>query len=74
MSLPCPAGAGLRAGCANGWALAGIEGAEVNSGLVDSACHRPAQCIDFLHQVAFTNPSDGRVAGHLAQGFNVVGH
>ncbi len=53
--------------------LAAIERAELDAGLVRGGRHGAAQRVDLLHQVAFADPADGRVAGHLAEGFDRVG-
>jgi hypothetical protein len=64
---------GLCPRCANGRAFAGVEGAKLNAGLIGRDGHRATEGIDFLDQVPFANPADRRVAGHLPEGFDVVG-
>ena len=63
----------LGAGGAYGRALAAVEYPELDTGLVCSPGHGTAEGVDFLHQVALADATDGRVAGHLPQGLNVVG-
>ena len=50
-------------------AYEGVVVARRNRGLG----HGTTQCYYLFDQVAFANPADGRVATHLAQGFNIVG-
>ena len=64
---------GLRAGRADRRPLAGIEDAELDAGFVGGNGHGAAQRIHFLDQVPLADAADGRVAGHLAQRFDVVG-
>jgi hypothetical protein len=63
---------GLGAGGAHGRALGGVQDAELDARLVGGDRHRPTHGIDFLDQVALADPADGGIAGHLAQGFDVV--
>ena len=53
-------------------AFGGIEGAELDPGFIGGNRHGTAQCIHLPHQVALTDATNRRVAGHLAEGFNVV--
>ena len=62
----------LGAGGAHCWPLAGIEGAELDAGAIRGAGHGTAEGIDFLGEVALADTADGRIAGHLAQGFDVL--
>jgi hypothetical protein len=39
---------------------------------IDSARHGAAQGIDFLRQLTFAYAADGRVATHLAEGFEIL--
>ncbi len=64
---------GLGAGGPDGRALAGVEGAEVDAGPVGRRGHEAAQRVDLLRQVALADAADGRVAAHLADGFQVLG-
>jgi hypothetical protein len=63
---------GLRAGRPHGWAFRRIQDAKLDAALVRGRRHRAAQRIDFLHQMAFANTADRRIAAHLAEGFDVV--
>jgi hypothetical protein len=63
---------GLGSRRAYRWALRGVESTKLDPGLVGCECHRPAQGIDLFHQVTLADASDGRIAGHLAQGFDAV--
>jgi hypothetical protein len=63
---------GLRPRGANGRALRAVEDPELDAGLVGRLGHRAAQRIDLLHQVAFADAADRRVAAHLPQGLDVV--
>src|SRR5690606_37797461 len=53
-------------------ALAGIEYTELDPGTVSSTGHGAAKGVDLHHQVGLADATNGRVAGHLAQGFHVV--
>ena len=64
---------GLGAGGADGRALAGVQGAEVDAGPVGGRGHDAAQRIDLPGEVALADAADGRVAAHLADGFEVLG-
>ncbi len=46
--------------------LAGIEEAELDSGLVDSEAHLAAERVDLAHQMSLADSADRRVTGHLA--------
>ena len=52
--------------------LAAVEHAELDAGTIRCPGHGAAQCIDLLHQMAFADTTDGRVAAHLAQRFDVM--
>jgi hypothetical protein len=64
---------GLGAGGAHGRALGRVQDAELDAGLVGGDRHRATHGVDFLDQVALADTADGRVAGHLPQGLDVVG-
>jgi hypothetical protein len=53
-------------------ALAAVEDAELDAGLVGGRGHRAPQRVDFLDQVALADATDRRVAAHLPQCFDVV--
>ena len=62
----------LGAGRADRCALAGVEGPELDSGLVRGDRHGAAQRVDLLDQMALADAPDRRVAGHLPQRLDVV--
>ena len=64
---------GLGAGAADSRALAGVQHAELDAGLVGDTAHNPVQGVYFPNQVAFAQTADGRVAGHNADRFQLVG-
>ncbi|MCY1223852.1 hypothetical protein D9M72_359920 [compost metagenome] len=53
-------------------ALAGVEDAELDAGLVRGGGHGTAHGVHFLDQVPLADAPDGRVAAHLAQRLDVV--
>src|SRR4051812_30112015 len=53
---------GLRASRADCRALGRIQNPELNTRLVGSDRHRPIERVDLLHQMAFADASDGRIA------------
>ena len=57
----------------HGRALAAVEHAKLDAGPVDGAAHDAVQRVDLAHQMALAEPADGRVAGHLADGVELVG-
>jgi hypothetical protein len=56
-----------------GWALRSVEYPELYPGLVRGLRHGPTQGIDLLDQMALAYASDGGIAGHLTQSFDVLG-
>ena len=36
--------------------------------------HHSTHCVDFLHQMAFTDSADRRITAHLTDGFDAVRH
>ena len=62
----------LRAGRTHCWSFASVQHPKVNTCAVGGTCHDAAHCIDFLHQMSLTDSTDRRVAGHLADCFDVV--
>jgi hypothetical protein len=44
----------------------------LDASLIGGRGHRTAQGIDFLDQMTFPNPPNRRIAGHLAEGFNLM--
>jgi len=63
---------GLGTGGAHGRAFRGIEDAELDAGLVGRRSHRPAQRIDFAHQMPLTDTANRRVAAHCPERVEVV--
>jgi len=68
---------GLRPRCAHGRAahgraLAAIEDAELDAGLVGGGRHRAAQGVHLLHQMALADAADAGVAAHLPKRLDVV--
>jgi hypothetical protein len=63
---------GLGARGAHRRALAGIEDAELDAGLVGGRSHGAAEGIDFLDQMPLADAANGRVAGHRPQRLDVV--
>ena len=57
---------GLGPGTVHGRALAAIEHAELQPGLVNHFAHQPAQGIDFPDDLPLGNPPDRRIAAHLS--------
>ena len=64
---------GLGARPAHGRALATVEKAELDSGLIGDAAHHAVEGIDLAHQMALAEPADGRIAGHGADGRELMG-
>src|SRR5579885_16478 len=62
----------LGPGCPDSRAFAGIQGAKMNTSPVGCASHGAAKSIDFFYQMAFADPANGGVAGHLPQRFNIM--
>ncbi len=63
---------GLGAGGSYRRPLGGVQGSKLDSRLVGSRRHRPTHGIDFLYQMAFADSTYRGIAGHRAQGFDVV--
>jgi hypothetical protein len=64
---------GLGAGGAHRRALAGVEDTEMDAGAVGRMRHQAAERVDLLDQMALADAADGGIAGHLAQGLDVLG-
>jgi len=62
----------LGTGGPNRRPFTGVERPELDTGTVGGMAHGPAKRIDLFHQVALADTANGRVAGHLAQGLDVV--
>ena len=59
---------GLGARTAHGRALAAVQNPELDAALVGDAAHQAVERIDLADQMAFAEPADGRIAGHGADG------
>ena len=64
---------GLGPGRAYRRAFASVQNPKLYPAVVCGQGHGAAEGIDFLDQMAFANAADGRIAGHLAQRFDVMG-
>ena len=64
---------GLRARPAHRRALALVEHAKLDAGSIGNAAHKPISGVDLAHQMALTDPANGRIAGHLSQRGALVG-
>ncbi|CFV97220.1 Uncharacterised protein [Bordetella pertussis] len=71
VSVQHPVGLGTRG--TYRWPLGAVENTELDTCLVGGDSHRAAQRIDFLDQMTLAYPPDGGIAGHLAQGLDIVG-
>ena len=65
---------GLGARAAHRRAFAPVEHAKLDAARIGDAAHEAVQRIDFPHQVALAEPADGRIAGHGADGGEVMRH
>ena len=63
----------LRPGTAYRRPLGAVQHAELDAGLVGQTAHDPVQGVDLPHQVPLAQAANGRVAAHLADGFQLVG-
>ena len=63
---------GLGAGGAHRGALARVQGAEMDAGIIGGARHHPPKRIDFLYQMPLADPPDRGITRHLTQGLDVV--
>ena len=63
---------GLATGSAHRRALTGIQGTPLDTGTIGSPRHDPAQGIDFPHQMPFAYATDGWIAAHRADRFDVM--
>ena len=45
----------------------------MNAGAIGGARHNPAEGVDFLDQMALADTTNGWIAGHLADGLDVLG-
>ncbi len=63
---------GLGARAAHRRALAPVQKPELDSRRIRDPAHQPIQRINLAHQMALAQPANRRVAGHLANGRNLV--
>ncbi len=63
---------GLGARPLNRGPLRAVQHAELNAGLVGDAAHQPVQRVDLAHEMTLAEPANGRIAGHLADGLDLV--
>ena len=63
---------GLATGRPHCRALARVQGAPLDAGMVGGVCHQPAERVDLAHQMALADATDGRVAAHLSERLDVV--
>ena len=64
---------GLGSRPVHGGALAAVEHAEVDAGLVDGPAHDAAQRVDLANDLPLGHATNGRVAAHLGHRIEVVG-
>ena len=64
--LPIQLSVGLSARALNRRPLGAVQQPELNAGGIGHSAHQAVQGIDLADEMAFSEPSDGRVAGHLA--------
>jgi hypothetical protein len=58
----------LSPGRTYGGAFPGIQDAEVDAGVIGRCGHGAAERIHFTDKVAFPDPANRRVTGHLSEG------
>ena len=64
----------LSSGGADGRPFAAVQYSELYACPVSRSCHGTAKSVDLLDQMSLANAANGWIAGHLAQGFNIVGN
>src|SRR6185436_18897427 len=57
----------------DGRTFGSVEHSELNAGSVGSSSHNAAQGIDLTHHGTLGNPANGRIAGHLSDGLEILG-
>src|SRR5690606_13929300 len=62
----------LRTGAAHCRPLSPVEEAKLNAGRVRDTAHDPIERVDFANKMALAEAANGRIAGHLANGFNLM--
>ncbi|EXI71364.1 MAG: hypothetical protein AW07_03696 [Candidatus Accumulibacter sp. SK-11] len=70
--LPIEHAIRLRACRADRRALAGIEDAKLDPGLVGRRRHRPAKRVDLLHEMPLADAANRRIAAHRTERLEVV--
>ncbi len=65
---------GLGARPAHGWTFAAVQDAELDSAQIGNSTHKAIEGIDFPHQMAFSEPANGGIAGHGANTGELVSH
>ena len=63
---------GLRTGSAHSWTFRAVQNAKLNTALIGRERHGAAQSVDLFDQMPFADATNGWVAAHLPQGFDVV--
>ena len=64
----------LSSRCTNTWSLSGIEHPKLDSRGVGILRHKTAEGIDLAYHVPLGQTPNGWVAGHLANGVEILGH
>ena len=72
--IPVKRAVGLGARRAHRRALARVQRAELDAGAIRRARHRAAHRVDLAHEVALADAADRRVAAHLADRGETLGH
>src|SRR5271170_3541254 len=65
---------GLGARSLDGWALAAVQDAKLDAGLVGRAGHHAVERVDLAHQMTLAEAANRRVAGHFADRGDAMGH
>jgi hypothetical protein len=63
----------LRAGRPHRRALGSVQHSKLDAGLIGCAAHDAAQCVHLAYNCALRNPADSGIAGHLADGLEILG-
>ena len=56
-----------------GWTLGAIQQAILDRGAVGHTSHDAVKCVDLANQMPLSQTADGRVTGHHAYGFGILG-
>ena len=65
---------GLGARAAHGWAFAAVQDPKLDAAQVGDSAHKAIQGVDFPDQMAFSEPANRRIAGHGANGRELMGN